>query len=368
MESIRPWQQASRPWQTSRSIVGPRRTLGGAVRMPDGAEVVATDGDTIRMQVSKPLDEHGFFGRQCPSCTQLFRVDAAEYKALPDELKLCCVYCGHRTDASDFITDQQLERAKSAVGAWAMQQVHGMLDNAFRGIAQPQPRTGGFGIQISYQWRPFYPRPLPGIDEEQLIRVRDCATCGLHYAVFGEHRFCPVCGPLRPDVVALDALAAEIVRLDVLTQLPADAAATLREHGGLTRIWVDTLENLVGAVGTLAGAVFHAAVPNADQILNGKGAIFQRLERTADLFAANGYPDLRQRLNPATWQRLLQTWATRHAFTHRDGVVDAKYLNAVPSSPARLGQRLTVTERQVRQAISDSRELCTAISGLISTP
>ncbi|MEV0566853.1 hypothetical protein [Dactylosporangium sp. NPDC050588] len=49
-------------------------------------------------------------------------------------------------------------------------------------------------------------------------------------------------------------------------------------------------------------------------------------------------------------------------------MVDAKYLNALPSSPAQLGLRLTVTEQQVRQAISDSRELRTAISGLISTP
>jgi hypothetical protein len=151
MESIRPWQEASRPWRTSRSIAAPSLTLGGAVRMPVGAEVVATDGDTVRMQVSMPPDEHGFFGRQCPSCTQPFRVDAAEYTALPDELKLCCVYCGHRTDAGDFITEQQLERAKSAVSAWAMQQMHGMLDNAFQRIARPQPRTGGFGIQISYR-------------------------------------------------------------------------------------------------------------------------------------------------------------------------------------------------------------------------
>ena len=37
----------------------------------------------------------------------------------------------------------------------------------------------------------------------------------------------------------------------------------------------------------------------------------------------------------------------------------------MPSSSVQLGQRLTVTEQQVRQAISDSRESCTAISGLI---
>jgi hypothetical protein len=61
-----------------------------------------------------------------------------------------------------------------------------------------------------------------------------------------------VCGPLPADVVTLDALAAEAARLDGLTQLPIEAAATLREQGVFTRIWVDTLENLVGVVESLA--------------------------------------------------------------------------------------------------------------------
>jgi hypothetical protein len=34
-----------------------------------------------------------------------------------------------------------------------------------------------------------FPQPLPGIDEERLIRVRQCAGCALRYAVFGEHRY-----------------------------------------------------------------------------------------------------------------------------------------------------------------------------------
>ncbi|MET7391900.1 hypothetical protein ABZS66_00165 [Dactylosporangium sp. NPDC005572] len=244
------------------------------------------------------------------------------------------------------MTAQQLERAMSAVSAWAMPRTHDVLDGALRRISRPRPSSRGFGIHISYRSRPFYPQPLPGIDEEKLIRVRQCPACDLHYAVFGEHRFCPVCGPLPVDLVALDALAAETFRLDALTQLPAAAAADLREQGVFTRIWVDTLKNLAGIVETLAGAVFRAAVANADQVLQGKGNIFQRLDPAADLFVTHGYPDLRQRLDPAVWQRLLQTWAVRHVFIHRDGVVDGKYLTVVSASTVQLGQRLTVTEPQ----------------------
>jgi hypothetical protein len=37
--------------------------------MPDGAQIVGQDTETVSMQVSMPLDEHGFIGRQCPSCS-----------------------------------------------------------------------------------------------------------------------------------------------------------------------------------------------------------------------------------------------------------------------------------------------------------
>jgi hypothetical protein len=173
-----------------------------------------------------------------------------------------------------------------------------------------------------------------------------------------------VCGPLPADIVALDALGAETARLDGLAQLPAEAAATLREQGVFTRIWVDTLENLVGVVETLAAAVFRAAVPDADQRLKGKGNVFQRLDDTAALFVAAGYPDLRTVLDAASWQRLGEVWATRHLFTHNDGLVDAKYLAKVPSSSARPGQRLTITEALCRQAITDTEALCRAVAAL----
>jgi len=339
----------------------------GRFRLPDGVRIVGRDSDGVRMSVSMPTDEHGFFGRQCPSCSQLFRVDSDDYEALPDDLELWCVYCGHHDGHSEFITDQQLARAKRAVGDWAVQSIGRSLGDSFSRMSTPAPRSG-FGIHISYRSRPFYPQPLPGIDEERLIRIRACAGCAVRYAVFGEHRYCPVCGPLPANVVASDALGAETARLDGLAQLATDAMATLREQGVFTRIYVDTLENLVGVVETLAKAVFNAALPDAALKIKGKGNAFQRLNDTADLFTAAGYSDLRTMLDASTWQRLKEVWATRHLFTHNDGVVDDKYLTKVPASTARRGQRLTITEQSCRQAIADTQALCLAITALTAAP
>ncbi|MGX7826579.1 hypothetical protein ACTG9Q_15945 [Actinokineospora sp. 24-640] len=320
----------------------------------------------MEMRVSIPTDDHGFLGRQCPSCEQLFRVNLQDYKALPDEPELWCVYCGHHCDHSEFMTQQQRDRVMRAVNNIGTQLIQEAFEGAFgrRGRSRSRPGRSGFAIEIKYRSTPFYPQPLPGIDEERLVRIRSCGSCSLQYAVFGEHRFCPVCGPLPASVVALDAIGAEIARLDGLAQLPAEARSTLREQGVFTRIWVDTLENLVGIVETLASAVFRATVTDAPARIRGKGNVFQRLDDTAELFAAAGCSDLRTVLEAPIWQRLHEVWAVRHLFTHNDGVVDAKYLTKVPNSTAQLGQRLTITEATCRQAIADTETLCRVIAGM----
>ncbi|MEU3416819.1 hypothetical protein ABZ760_37300 [Streptomyces sp. NPDC006658] len=324
-------------------------------RMADGAELVGSQGDSFEMRVSIPSDGNGFFGRQCPECSLVFRMDVQQYEALPDNLALWCVYCGHHAEHSEFMTEQQRDRIMRAAGDFAMQMVSQELDKMFGGLARS---SRGGSISFSYRSQPFYPRPLPGIDEEQLVRVRTCAGCQNNYVVFGEHRYCPVCGQLPAASIAFDALQADTARLDALEALPTDAKALLREQGVFTRNWVDTVENVVGVVEALASSLFRAAVPNAASLLNGKGAIFQRLDHMADLLVTAGFPDLRTALGSQTWQRLLATWAVRHVFTHNDGIVDEKYLIKVSGSSARIGQRLVLTETMCRSALDDAKALC----------
>ncbi len=327
-------------------------------RMADGVELVGHQGDSFTMRVSMPSDGQGFLGRQCPECSLVFRMDGRQYGALPDDLTLWCVYCGHQADHSEFLTEQQLNRARQAVSDFGQQFILRELEKKFRGLSRG-PRRGG--ISFSYEPQPFAPRSLPGIDEEQLVRVRSCSSCYTDYAVFSEHRYCPVCGQLPASSVAFDSLQADTARLDALEALPSETKALLREQGVFTRNWVDTVENVVGVVEALASSLFHTAVPTADTLLNGKGAIFQRLDPMADLIVNAGFPDLRTTLGPQTWQRLLETWAARHVFTHNDGIVDAKYLSRVPSSPARTGQRLVLTEDMCRRALDDAKALCEAL-------
>ena len=314
--------------------------------------------NTVNLAVRISPDEEGYIGRQCPECRQLFRVHAEDWEQLPDDLRLWCVYCGHRDHHSEFLTEQQFDRAMRVAQNYGEQMIRQTLDHALRGLAQ---RTRNSLVSITYRPTPFHPRPLPAIDEERLVRERRCQSCALRYAVFGEHRFCPACGLLPPGLIASDALAALSAGLDAFTSMPDTTLAELREQGVLDRVSADTIKNLVGIVETLAEAVFRSRVGAAGMILRGRGNVFQRLDDFADLFNDHGLTDLRGQL-AGHWPDLQSVWAIRHVLTHNDGIVDEKYLAADPPTTLRLGQRVSVSESSARQAIVAVSKLCSALA------
>lgn len=318
-------------------------------RTADGAEYRGKSAaGHEQFSVSIPFDGEGYFGRDCPECNQHFRMNGEDYDKLPDDLRLTCPYCGHIDDHSEFMTTQQRDRMMQVVRDAGMQMVTEMLDKAFGSMAR-STRNNRF-VSVSYRSKPFYPEPLPGIDEERLVRERTCSECGVRYALFGEHRFCPVSGALDDSTVAREALEAERAKLDALGALPADQLAILREQGVIDRISVDTLGRVVGIVESVASAHFRKSVAEAEDYLKGKGNLFQRLDDLADIYGAHLGIDPRADTELA-WASLQRLWAARHAHTHAGGLVDAKYLKAMPGSKLKLGQRVIVPEEDARLAI-----------------
>ncbi|MGA2531100.1 MAG: hypothetical protein ABSG36_18315 [Acidimicrobiales bacterium] len=132
------------------------------------------------------------------------------------------------------------------------------------------------------------------------------------------------------------------------------------------RIYVDTIENLVSIVECLASSTFNARVCDAQAVLKNKGKVFQRLEDMAELFQTHVGSDLRGTVGPPLWSLLESTWAARHVFTHRDGIVDDRYLATVPTATLSVGERLTVSGASVRQAFDATTRLCEAITASAS--
>lgn len=324
----------------------------GRFRFPDGVDFEGRDGDQVSLAVSMPFDEDGYIGRQCCECDQLFRIQGEEFTALPDDQLFWCVYCGHdTTDPSDFLTDQQLERAKEAALGYGIQAVSEGLEQGFKRASK---KSRNSSVRIDYDSKPYRPQPLPGIHEPAIILERSCGLCSLNYAVFNAHRWAPCCGPLPAAEVAAAELEASEQMLDALQELDRQHEGRLRENGTIHRSYTDTLANAVSTVEMTARRVFTEQVPDAPEHLRGKGNVFQRLEDMADLFDQHLGIDLRD----THWDETKRTWAARHLYTHADGFIDSRYLQRVPDCPQPEGKRLILTEQHARAAIQHARRLC----------
>lgn len=180
-------------------------------RLPEGVSGFRKTSSGFEGAVSILLDEDGFFGRECPSCARLFKLREDEWLALPDDPLITCPYCGHHsTDASDFTTTQQQERALSAGQALAEQYAHDAIRDAFSGFGtrgSRSSRSRGFGIEVSVSHSPQPPvRSLVSYVEKEVRRTIACDNCETHYAVYGATAFCPVCGPRAAAETVLEAI------------------------------------------------------------------------------------------------------------------------------------------------------------------
>src|SRR5260370_29471651 len=182
-------------------------------QLPHGAKIESHHVHTVRFRVTMPPDDAGHIGRECPSCKQLFRIHAGDYAATPDDQRLTCPYCGFSETHSEFMTPQQLERAKAAAAGWAQQMVADKigraLDDMVRSINRSSSSSGMFRMSASHRSsRPNMPSALPRISEPAPIRERQCARGGNRYPIFGQHIACPVCRALPVKHGAEDARAA----------------------------------------------------------------------------------------------------------------------------------------------------------------
>lgn len=331
-------------------------------RKPDGVGEIEITSDGFTAPITIPPDEDGYFGRECPSCSGLFKMRQDEYQALPDELELTCPYCGHREDHGAFLSTAQRDRVMAAAQGLAHQFVHAQLNSMLSNTFGNRRSNSRSPISISYQ--PGSPPPitaLPEIAEDRTRRVIACAACANHHAVYSASAFCPVCGPRPAAETVLEAVRAAKDALALEDRLPEDERETLRAAGVFERIAIDSVKSDVSLFEQFVSAQFAQRVPTAADLVRGKGNVFQRLDDTAALFLDHAGLDLPKLAGETRWQRLRKTFAERHVLTHNGGIVDAKFLAQVPNTSFNEGQRLIITRTDAETALDDLSTLITTV-------
>ncbi|MFZ0977020.1 MAG: hypothetical protein WAN22_32685 [Solirubrobacteraceae bacterium] len=335
---------------------------------PDGVGEIREINDGFEALISIPTDEDGYFGRECPACETPFKMRHDEYEALPEEIKLTCPYCGHREEHSSFISSAQHARMMAAAEGLAEQWLHEQVDDIFSrtfGRHAARPKRSDSFVSIDWSYTPGTPLPvrdLPSALEEQTRRIVECSVCGNHHAVYSATSFCPVCGPRPATERVLEAIAAAREALAVEDRLGEDERETLRAAGVFERFAVDAIESTVSLFEMFAREQFARRVADTGTHTSGKGNVFQRLDDTAELFSEQAGLDLVVLTGAERWERVKRAFARRHVLTHNGGVVDQRFLNRVPDSGLKLGQRLVVRRDDAVQALDDLAAVVQAVS------
>lgn len=324
---------------------------------PDGVREVRETESGFEASISIPTDEDGFFGRECPICHAPFKLRDDQYEALPEEAELTCPYCGHQEEHGGFVTSAQEERATAAAAGLAEQWLHREIGSIFGGaFGGDRPRSSSSSFSVSMRYTPGAPplvSELPEGIEAQTRRLVECSTCGTQVAVFSVTAYCPICGPRPTADTVQDAIAAARGALLLEDGFDVDQREELRAIGVLERFAVDAVESVVALFEMFAREQFSQRDPDAATHTRAKGNVFQRLDDAAKLFAEHADIDLAELAGPERWARLKRAFAQRHVLTHNGGIVDVRFLEQVPDSPLRLGQRVIVSRGNAELALDD---------------
>jgi hypothetical protein len=317
-------------------------------RLPEGVHLESRDRSGFRLGVAMPVGEDGLWPMRCPEHPQdhFFKIEVtqkADSDGDAEDAQLYCAYCGHAADLWDFAPEQHarvMAAATAAAEQWMASEIDAMIGKAFGGRSRSSSRTSGISIELK-PGRPPARRSLPEVgDVEETRRTMQCRACEEVVAVYGLAIYCPNCGQLAPAQQFAQLIGMHRDGLAALDALPEDLKRSLAESGVLGANYENTIKDGFGALETYLKARFHAEAPGVS--LQGQGNIFQRLDDVADLYRKHLTVDLPGLLDVAGWQHLQQVAAMRHVLVHNAGIVDAKFLDRLPSWPQQQGQRIQI--------------------------
>lgn len=312
---------------------------------------------TVRIPISIPLDDDGYFDRLCPSkqCRHEFKVLFEHWEAkVPDEAAYCPL-CRHRTDPTDFNTPELDAYVADVAQEYAAGLIDQAMTEAARAFNRSQPRDGLIKMSMSYQ-RGVRPIVLPANAADAMRQKFTCETCGCRYASIGAAFFCPACGHnsaqttfdqtlllVRNNVSTLDAIA-ETIASNSGPDMAKDFKRELLEA---------SLARLVSGFQRLAEAVFDQ-LPNRPQVTPRRN-VFQNLQESSDLWEQVGRARYENLLDANEFRGLTILFQRRHLLQHREGIVDQAYLDKSSDSAYSLGQRIVVSPNDV-QRLADLTE------------
>jgi len=248
-------------------------------------DLIRTLGSLDGTQISVPdpaePDADGYIDRQCPAteCEFLFKVLKDDWRDIVGDEAVWCPFCGHQGPSDEWLTHEQVEKAKDA----AIAEVKHRINRAMRSDAarwnRRQPRNAFISMTMKVNAQPKeIVLPAAATDPMQL-RI-SCPECSCRYAVIGSAYFCPACGHNAADHVFGQSLVTIQATLDNLQAIAAGLEDRDTAQNTVRLLIEDSLQRIVTAFQRYAEALF-AKQPNPPKA---RRNVFQNLDDGSDLW------------------------------------------------------------------------------------
>lgn len=315
-------------------------------------------------QISVPVkaDAEGYLDKECPNteCLFAFKVNQDDWKSLFRDEAVYCPMCGHNAPAKSFWTTEQIENATSQGYKYLRGKIDAALEEGANNFNLRQDQNSFFTMSFKVTGTNSQHYILPISAKKEFERKLKCDECNANFAVIGSAFFCPCCGNNSVEKTFNESLSKVEIKLNNIPIIKKAIEAVSKDEAEITchSLIESALNDCVVAFQRFCEATFAKENPTVKLSAN----VFQRLEDGSrhwkEVFN-QGYDDW---LTVKEFARMNTLFQRRHLLSHREGLVDQKYLQRANDLTYKLGQRIVVKKSDVADLLTLIKKITSAIN------
>jgi hypothetical protein len=299
--------------------------------------------ESVKTEVSLPLDENGYLDRECPApeCQFQFKILVEDWKNICRDEEVFCPMCRHAAPAKSWFTTEQVDKinntARSVIGTAIGQAMKADAD------AWNRRQSPNSFIQITMSVKANAPPLVLPISAADPMRQKaTCTQCHCRYSYIGSAFFCPSCGENSAEQTFTQSVNAIRIAVSsddkirsIMDRDDAEVAIRLLREKGIN----DAVMAFQRLVERLYARILGAPPARRN--------VFQRLDEGDRLRQSAGRQPYSAFLTTTELAKLTVYFQQRHLLSHCEGIVDADYVTKSGDRSYQIGQHLLITQTAV---------------------
>lgn len=273
-------------------------------------------------------DEEGYTGRECPKCEKYFKIIFGT--GLSEVTDCHCPYCNHIDPQDEFLTKQQFEYAHSV----ALHKMSGDFLKEMKKMEIRPNRNEIISLGITVEGRPT---PIAYYSETELEERVTCSSCTLQYTIYGLFGYCPDCGVHNSQQIVNANFDLVLRVLDLSSDKEKEIKQKMVENA------------LEDAISTFDG-FGREHCSNLNYKIS-----FQSIEVAKNKLLSEEGIDIKSGLGAEEWKFVGDQFQKRHLIAHQMGIIDENYVQKTNNLPSLIGRKVSITECDVRNLVSNLR-------------